>query len=119
MGLGFCSGPCPHLSCPFALADIKDVRFVINYDMPGCCEDYVHRIGRTGRAGSTGTAFTLYTATNARSTGSELLRILEENGQEVTPEFRLVIPSQWCRRKKELLGSLGLLSWVVDEFAER
>ena len=22
-------------------ADIKDVRFVINYDMPGCCEDYV------------------------------------------------------------------------------
>mmetsp|Transcript_17869 Transcript_17869/g.27621 ORF Transcript_17869/g.27621 Transcript_17869/m.27621 type:complete len:146 (-) Transcript_17869:33-470(-) len=71
--------------------DIKDVRYVINYDMPGCCEDYVHRIGRTGRAGTTGTAFTLYTATNAKSTGRELLKILRENGQEVTTEFEMVV----------------------------
>ena len=27
---------------------------VINYDMPSCAEDYVHRIGRTGRAGASG-----------------------------------------------------------------
>lgn len=32
--------------------DIKDVTFVINYDIPKNVEDYIHRIGRTGRAGA-------------------------------------------------------------------
>ena len=58
--------------------------------MPGCCEDYVHRIGRTGRAGQTGTAWTLFTTNNVKATGKELLRILTENGQAVTPEFQMV-----------------------------
>jgi ATP-dependent RNA helicase RhlE len=35
---------------------------VINYDVPGHPEDYVHRIGRTGRAQQEGDAFTLFTA---------------------------------------------------------
>jgi len=39
--------------------DMKDVTHVINYDVPGHPEDYVHRIGRTGRAKATGDAFTL------------------------------------------------------------
>lgn len=34
--------------------DVKDIDVVINYDMPNCIEDYVHRIGRTGRAGAKG-----------------------------------------------------------------
>lgn len=34
--------------------DVKDIRHVINYDMPNQIEDYVHRIGRTGRAGAKG-----------------------------------------------------------------
>lgn len=34
--------------------DVSQVTQVINYDMPGDCETYVHRIGRTGRAGRTG-----------------------------------------------------------------
>jgi ATP-dependent RNA helicase DeaD len=32
---------------------------VINYDLPQCPEDYVHRIGRTGRAGAEGNALSL------------------------------------------------------------
>ena len=28
--------------------DVKDIEYVINYDMPKVIEDYVHRIGRTG-----------------------------------------------------------------------
>jgi superfamily II DNA/RNA helicase len=39
--------------------DIKDINFVINYDVPGDAEDYVHRIGRTARADTTGVALTL------------------------------------------------------------
>ena len=39
--------------------DIKGINLVINYDIPGDAEDYVHRIGRTARADSTGVAITL------------------------------------------------------------
>merc|ERR1712232_644230 len=42
--------------------DIKNVRFVCNYDVPKTLEDYIHRIGRTGRAGATGTAVTFFPA---------------------------------------------------------
>lgn len=41
--------------------DIKNVTFVINYDMTKNIEDYIHRIGRTGRAGCQGTAITFMT----------------------------------------------------------
>ena len=36
--------------------DIKNIRHVINYEMPDSIEKYTHRIGRTGRAGSKGVA---------------------------------------------------------------
>lgn len=39
--------------------DIKDINLVINYDVPGDAEDYVHRVGRTARANTTGVAITL------------------------------------------------------------
>lgn len=38
--------------------DIPKVSHVINFDVPGSYEDYVHRIGRTGRAGQRGKALT-------------------------------------------------------------
>ncbi len=39
--------------------DISNLPYVVNYDMPGIPEDYVHRIGRTGRAGVNGIAVSL------------------------------------------------------------
>jgi superfamily II DNA/RNA helicase len=39
--------------------DIKGIEVVINFDVPGDPEDYVHRIGRTARADATGVALTL------------------------------------------------------------
>jgi ATP-dependent RNA helicase RhlB len=38
---------------------IDDLEMIINYDLPGDCENYVHRIGRTARAGKSGKAITL------------------------------------------------------------
>lgn len=38
--------------------DIKGVDVVINFDVPGDAEDYIHRIGRTGRAEAEGEAVT-------------------------------------------------------------
>ncbi|NOT52061.1 MAG: DEAD/DEAH box helicase [Chitinophagaceae bacterium] len=39
--------------------DIDTIDLVINYDVPGDGEDYVHRIGRTARAEADGIAYTL------------------------------------------------------------
>ena len=38
--------------------DIKDINLIINYDVPGDAEDYVHRIGRTARANTEGEGIT-------------------------------------------------------------
>ena len=49
--------------------DVKDIEYVINYDMPKVIEDYVHRIGRTGilyyitkigRAGASGISISFF-----------------------------------------------------------
>ncbi len=36
--------------------DVPHIQHVINYDLPQCPEDYIHRIGRTARAGAEGCA---------------------------------------------------------------
>ncbi len=41
--------------------DVVGVSHVINYDMPGTSEDYIHRSGRTGRASRSGEAYTFAT----------------------------------------------------------
>ncbi len=62
MLLGFSSGRVPILVATDILSrgiDIDTIDLVINYDVPGDGEDYVHRIGRTARAEAEGMAFTL------------------------------------------------------------
>ena len=44
--------------------DIPHIEHVINYDIPQCAEDYIHRIGRTARAGAEGSALNLVTPTD-------------------------------------------------------
>ncbi|KAK9471368.1 P-loop containing nucleoside triphosphate hydrolase protein [Dipodascopsis tothii] len=66
--------------------DVKDIKFVINYDYPNNSEDYVHRIGRTGRAGTTGTAITFFTSENSKQ-ARDLLTILTEAKQYIDPKL--------------------------------
>lgn len=46
--------------------DVPHIAHVINYDLPQCAEDFVHRIGRTGRAGSVGSALSLISDDGAK-----------------------------------------------------
>lgn len=50
--------------------DIKEISLVINYDVPGDAEDYVHRIGRTARADATGVALTFISDKDQHKFGS-------------------------------------------------
>ncbi|CEM19617.1 unnamed protein product [Vitrella brassicaformis CCMP3155] len=72
--------------------DIKNIDYVVNYDMPKNAEDYIHRIGRTGRAGAKGTAFSLfaydyYTPEKVRM-ARELCKVMEDVDQ--TPPSELM-----------------------------
>ncbi|MEX1220941.1 MAG: DEAD/DEAH box helicase [Idiomarina sp.] len=40
--------------------DVPEITHVVNYDLPGDTESYVHRIGRTGRAGRAGEAILFF-----------------------------------------------------------
>jgi len=62
--------------------DVKGIKYVINYDMPGQMEDYIHRIGRTGRAGEKGCAISFFTQKDA-SKAAELVDILKRADQKV------------------------------------
>ncbi|VDO42054.1 unnamed protein product [Haemonchus placei] len=67
--------------------DIPNVRHVVNYDLPGDIDEYVHRIGRTGRCGNTGRATSFFTEKN-RALARDLSQLLGESNQEV-PDFLL------------------------------
>jgi ATP-dependent RNA helicase DeaD len=58
--------------------DIENLSHVINWDLPGDRETYVHRIGRTGRAGRRGIAISLATLAE-RGRVHQLSRIMEKN----------------------------------------
>ncbi|KAG0991645.1 hypothetical protein G6F57_004003 [Rhizopus arrhizus] len=70
--------------------DVKDVKYVINYDFPTNIEDYIHRVGRTGRGGNTGHSFTYFTADNARQ-ARDLIDILNQTNQPIDPRLQILV----------------------------
>ena len=50
--------------------DVRGITHVVNFDIPACSEDYVHRIGRTARANAEGDAITFVTPEEHRELGS-------------------------------------------------
>jgi ATP-dependent RNA helicase RhlE len=50
--------------------DIENISLVLNFDVPGDGEDYIHRVGRTARAESTGEAITFVTPADMRNFSS-------------------------------------------------
>merc|ERR1712054_665872 len=67
--------------------DVKDIKYVINYDFPGSIEDYIHRVGRTGRAGATGSSYTFFTSDKFKH-AKDLVKVLNEANQPVPEELQ-------------------------------
>jgi len=50
--------------------DVEGITHVVNYDVPGSSDDYIHRIGRTARASATGDAITFVSPDEYEELGS-------------------------------------------------
>ena len=66
--------------------DVKQLKLVINYDVPNHMEDYVHRAGRTGRAGQKGTCITFITPEQDRY-ARDIIAALKVSAAHVPPEL--------------------------------
>lgn len=73
--------------------DIKDIRTVINYQVPKNIETHIHRIGRTGRMGvegvTPGIAYSLLLSTET-SFAVDLVQNLRLSKQPVAPELQIM-----------------------------
>jgi superfamily II DNA/RNA helicase len=68
--------------------DVKGIDLVVNYDVPGDAEDYIHRIGRTARADSEGVALTFINRKDRRKFSSiEYLMEQEVKKVNLPPEI--------------------------------
>jgi ATP-dependent RNA helicase RhlE len=73
--------------------DVTALGHVINFDVPGAAEDYIHRVGRTARAELTGAAFTLVSP-EEESTVRDIERGIEKRLPRVTlPDFNYQEPA--------------------------
>jgi len=69
---------------------INGIDLVINYDVPGDAEDYVHRIGRTARAAAEGAAITLISPKDRRRF-KRIEELIEKRVERLTLEGDLEI----------------------------
>jgi ATP-dependent RNA helicase RhlE len=70
--------------------DVKEIELVVNYDIPECASDYVHRIGRTGRAGAVGRAITFACPDQHRDV-RDIEKLMKAEIQ-LSPNSRLSLP---------------------------
>jgi len=89
----FKSGIVPILTATSVAArglDVKQLKLVVNYDVPSHLEDYVHRAGRTGRAGNRGTCVTFITPEQERY-AKDLVAALRASKADVPPELEKMV----------------------------
>jgi len=96
--------------------DVPHIQHVINYDLPGCPEDYIHRIGRTGRAGSTGSALSLVSPEDSRKLRSIRLFMDPKATAQQQQQERRFFPS---RRGNSSFGDRNRSSFGSSNFSRR
>jgi superfamily II DNA/RNA helicase len=74
--------------------DIKGIDLVINFDVPGDSEDYVHRIGRTARAKTEGMAITLVSPDDMYKF-SKIEKLIDRKLEKLSPPENLGAGPEW------------------------
>ncbi|MCA9131101.1 MAG: DEAD/DEAH box helicase [Planctomycetales bacterium] len=75
--------------------DVPGVTHVVNYDMPGEPDSYIHRIGRTGRAGANGIAVSFCTPDELDN-----LRAIEKH---IGIKLQVACPNDQCEQTEPAL----------------
>ena len=70
--------------------DIKGVKSIYNYDLPGEAKDYIHRIGRTARAGNEGKAINILSSRDYENFGKIINDKCLNIVQEELPVFKTI-----------------------------
>lgn len=100
---------------------VDGIAHVVNFDVPGAPEDFIHRVGRTGRAGAQGTASTFSTrsqrgeiraierALNVRMVSRPLplgMEVLHNQNQKIVimPAMKTEHKSRFARRRRNGVG---------------
>lgn len=93
--------------------DVERISHVINFDIPGDTESYVHRIGRTARAGRSGEAILFVTPRERR-----MLRSIEKVTKATLEEMQLptVDEVNEVRKKNFAEGITGALGAKDKDF---
>ncbi len=78
--------------------DIKEINMVINYDVPGDAEDYVHRVGRTARANTKGEAITLVNPKDMHKF-AKIEKLIERKFDKLHPPEELGEGPEWKEGK--------------------
>lgn len=113
---GFCNGSIKVLVATDIAArgiDVSGITHVINYDMPGSTDDYIHRIGRTGRIGKLGEAVTFVTNKDAvmekslkqMMSNTDVCRKVTFEKKEYKPDRQFVNPGPKSSSKKVLAAA--------------
>lgn len=93
--------------------DIKGIDLVMNYDVPGDAEDYVHRIGRTARAKTEGMAVTLISQEDMFKF-SKIERLIDRELEKDQPPISVGIGPQWRSPERRSKGRKGQSNKKVD-----
>jgi ATP-dependent RNA helicase RhlE len=80
--------------------DIENIGLVINYDVPGDAEDYVHRVGRTARADTTGVALTLVNHRDQHRL-AQIEALIERTIPKLALPPELGVASTWNPKKQD------------------
>lgn len=99
--------------------DVKQLRLVVNFDVPNHYEDYVHRVGRTGRAGRAGTAYTFITEDQAMFAG-DMMKALEMSARAEIDKSDLT--KEEAKEASDLAASRavpGDLRKMAESFAKK
>ncbi len=87
--------------------DVAGITHVINFDMPGSREDYVHRVGRTARAGASGTGVTLVTADQANELSGMLAGLGLDKRARKGGSARASLRARSCAQRSAQAQALG------------
>ena len=93
--------------------DIKGIDLVMNYDVPGDAEDYVHRIGRTARAKTEGMAVTLISQEDMFKF-SKIERLIDRELEKDQPPTSIGIGPQWRSPERRSKGRKGQSNKKAD-----